>query len=383
MIVCEFECTACRHKNLSVTESLVQKEQFLRRQLREWERLIEPIVSVAEDQRLGYRKKVCLACEFDGLQWCIGMRRRNQVLDICNCPVQHTIVNGSIRILKKVLPSYINFPLVWYMQSGAQITLVVKSRELPDINWIKGQVAHDLMAIGVEGIWIHLNPSTGNKVIGKGGWNLIAGVGRSLNEHGQYYGPVSFQQLIPSLNKIAMDCTVAFFQPDHDSFIVDLYSGTGSTLKSWLKSGALAVGVESCGEAVECATRNAANYVILRGTVEQRIPQLKAMVATQNELNKRILLYANPPRTGLGWRIAEWIGACMQPYKIAYLSCSPGTLSHDLSVLHYYGYHPVRIIPFDFFPNTHHIEVLALLTLAGNRPVINNIKCSQSAAMAD
>lgn len=383
MIKCEFDCTACRHKNLSVNESQAQKEQFLMLKLTEWEHLIEPIISVTEDQRLGYRKKVCLACEFDGMQWSIGMRRRSQVLDISNCPIQHKMVNGSIGILKQVLPPYLSFPLVWYMQSGAQITLVVKSRELPDINWIKGTVAHELMALGVEGIWIHLHPSAGNKIIGKGGWNLIAGVGRSFNEHEMCYGPVSFQQLISSLHKIAMDYTTTFLQPDDSTFIVDLYCGTGGTLNQWIQAGALAVGVESCGEAVECASQNAADAVILRGTVQQRIPQLKAMVATQNELNKQILLFANPPRIGLGREVAEWIGGFMQPQKIAYLSCSPGTLSRDLSVLHNYGYQPERIIPFDFFPNTHHTEVLALLTLTGNQSVISNIRYSQPAAMAD
>ena len=45
---------------------------------------------------------------------------------------------------------------------------------------------------------------------------------------------------------------------------------------------------------------------------------------------------------------------------MAYLSCSAGTLRRDLEALSG-AYEVARIIPYDFFPHTHHVESLVLL----------------------
>lgn len=50
-----------------------------------------------------------------------------------------------------------------------------------------------------------------------------------------------------------------------------------------------------------------------------------------------------------------------RPKRIAYLSCSAGTLRRDLEGLPVSGYRVVRIIPYDFFPQTYHVETLVLL----------------------
>jgi 23S rRNA (uracil1939-C5)-methyltransferase len=73
------------------------------------------------------------------------------------------------------------------------------------------------------------------------------------------------------------------------------------------------------------------------------------------------LLYLNPPRTGLGEILIRWIINEYHPVKICYLSCSAGTLSRDLEILTKTNYKITRITPYDFFPNTHHIETLVMM----------------------
>ena len=51
----------------------------------------------------------------------------------------------------------------------------------------------------------------------------------------------------------------------------------------------------------------------------------------------------------------------LRPARIAYLSCSAGTLARDLESFEAAGYSLARILPYDFFPLTHHVEALALL----------------------
>jgi len=51
----------------------------------------------------------------------------------------------------------------------------------------------------------------------------------------------------------------------------------------------------------------------------------------------------------------------MRPKKIIYVSCHPATLARDLRYLSYKGYKVKYIQPIDMFPQTHHIEVIALV----------------------
>jgi len=62
--------------------------------------------------------------------------------------------------------------------------------------------------------------------------------------------------------------------------------------------------------------------------------------------------------------VLKWIADEYKPIKISYLSCSPGTLARDLLILENAHYKVIKIIPFDFFPKTHHIECLALIARA-------------------
>ena len=75
--------------------------------------------------------------------------------------------------------------------------------------------------------------------------------------------------------------------------------------------------------------------------------------------SERRVAYVNPPRTGLEPPVAELL-ATHQLRGAVYLSCSPGTLARDLAILEK-AYTVERLVPYDFFPRTAAVEVLALL----------------------
>jgi tRNA/tmRNA/rRNA uracil-C5-methylase (TrmA/RlmC/RlmD family) len=143
--------------------------------------------------------------------------------------------------------------------------------------------------------------------------------------------------------------------------VLDLYCGIGATLRQWQQAGATALGVELAGGAVECARDNAPGAVVLRGTCEQRLPQVRAW--WRDDTATRHACYLNPPRSGLEPLLLEALAHELRPDRLAYLSCSAGTLARDLALFEAAGYEVSAIMPFDFFPGTHHVECLALLTL--------------------
>lgn len=70
----------------------------------------------------------------------------------------------------------------------------------------------------------------------------------------------------------------------------------------------------------------------------------------------------DPPRSGLDPKTLESI-LTYQASNIVYVSCDVSTLTRDLKKLLEGGYHLVEITPFDMFPQTYHVECVALLTL--------------------
>ena len=355
---CEPRCPACRHRQMMQEDSVAQKTAFLQKTLSPWHELISPVHHVAEEQTLGYRDKVTLATRYLG-GWQAGVMRRDELIPIPHCPVHTLRVNQTLALLLPLLPPGTLFQMVYWVQSGAQLVLVIKERTLPPVAWFTDEVAQRLKLLKIEGFWLHLHPSAGKRIFGKGGWHLVWGQPRSSSPDGMWYGPAAFQQLIPSLYAKSLAVASSFLMPDAASLVVDLYCGAGGSLRRWREAGATTVGVEVSGDAVELAPVNAPRARVLRGSCHQRLPQL-TLEASQFDSRRR-LLYANPPRTGLEARVTQWIVDDYQPARIAYMSCSAGTLHRDLRLLETGGYRVQQLIPFDFFPRTLHVECVALV----------------------
>jgi 23S rRNA (uracil1939-C5)-methyltransferase len=343
-------------------QSLAAKQRRLESRLYPWADHIRPVQSVNENDRWNYRLKVCLRTEWDASGWRFGLVKQKTVIPIHDCPVHGEPVRRAVALLADRLPAGTIFPAVYYLQSGGQATLVVKTNVLPDLAWLDAYTMSRLSAAGVEGLWIHLHPAAGKRVLGKNGWHLVWGAPESIDKTGLVYGPASFRQVIGSLSDHALSAAEAFLNPCPHDLMIDLYCGIGAGLARWHARQCRTLGVELGREAVSCARRNAPGATLLRGRCELRLPQLTEWVNSQTAAgNPARLLFANPPRTGIEAGVLEWITNTYQPARMAYLSCNADSLRRDLSCLASNGYSVRVLLPYDFFPRTHHMECLALI----------------------
>lgn len=356
---CEPTCHGCRHRSLEWSASLAQKSAYLARVLQPWADRLAPIVAPEPGQRLGYRDRVTLTARWEeAAGWRFGLMRRDELIAIHDCPVHTPRVRALVHLLAARLPPARDLPLAYLHVCGAQATLIVKARDADDS--LLGEVAAGLAPVGIEGLWLHLHPAAGRRLFARGGWRLAWGEPRSRDAHGLVHGPTAFAQALPALHRASLEAASAHLRPGAGVSVLDLYCGFGASLRAWTEAGSDALGVELSGEAVELVAANAPRAQVLRGTCAQRLPQVRDWWAGQP--GERVA-YVNPPRSGLEPEVLWILANELKPSRLAYLSCSAGTLARDLAACEQAGYRVAAIHPFDFFPNTHHVEALALLDL--------------------
>jgi 23S rRNA (uracil1939-C5)-methyltransferase len=110
-----------------------------------------------------------------------------------------------------------------------------------------------------------------------------------------------------------------------------------------------------------CALNNQSNITALEGTLERILNQL-------HYRRERIdIALVDPPRAGCHPKALQALQT-MAPRAICYVSCDPSTLARDIATLCSGGrYRLVSAQPVDMFPQTYHIESVALLMRVGNR----------------
>ena len=69
----------------------------------------------------------------------------------------------------------------------------------------------------------------------------------------------------------------------------------------------------------------------------------------------------DPPRNGLSDAVARQLAQARVFGALLYLSCHPDSLIRDLRIFVEAGWQIGRVIPFDFFPQTQHVETLVQL----------------------
>ncbi|HVO94181.1 MAG TPA: hypothetical protein VMT22_15125, partial [Terriglobales bacterium] len=87
------------------------------------------------------------------------------------------------------------------------------------------------------------------------------------------------------------------------------------------------------------------------------VPKTVTELKQRREKFTKIVL--DPPRAGA--KGIETDLAAFGAEKILYVSCNPTTLARDLAALVKHGYKLRRVQPIDLFPQTFHVEALAIL----------------------
>ncbi len=141
--------------------------------------------------------------------------------------------------------------------------------------------------------------------------------------------------------------------------VFDLYCGIGTLGLTLAPHAGEVLGIEIVPEAVADAEHNAE----LNGIGNARFVAADARTGIRPLVEaegKPDLVVVDPPRAGLSQKIVRRVIECEAP-RIVYVSCNPTTLAPNAAQLEEAGYRLRRVKPVDMFPQTPHIECVALL----------------------
>jgi 23S rRNA (uracil1939-C5)-methyltransferase len=140
--------------------------------------------------------------------------------------------------------------------------------------------------------------------------------------------------------------------------VYDLYSGIGTIALTLAPRAGELWGIElveqAVADAIASARRNeVTNAHFFAGDTRLALPELVQRAGRPD------VLVVDPPRAGLSKKVVRRIVEA-SPKRIVYVSCNPTTLAPNAAELVQAGWTLRKVRPVDMFPQTHHIECVAL-----------------------
>jgi len=230
---------------------------------------------------------------------------------------------------------------------------------------VQDKSSNKIQALKIKSICINKNTRNTNVILGKE-TEVIYGspyITDYIGDIKYHISPLSFYQVNHQQTEKLYKKILEMADLKGNETVWDIYCGIGTIALFLAKKAAKVYGVEIVPQAVEDAIGNAMlnniyNAEFFTGAAEEVVP----LQYKQNKGKlKADIVTLDPPRKGCDEKLLETV-INMEPKKIIYISCDPGTLARDLKYLCERKYQIEEIQPYDMFSQTMHVETACLLT---------------------
>ncbi|MCY7024078.1 23S rRNA (uracil(1939)-C(5))-methyltransferase RlmD [Streptococcus sanguinis] len=340
---------------------------------------VEVPPTLGMEQPLGYRNKAQVPVRRVNGQLETGFFRKNShdLLPIEDFYIQDPIIDQVILFTRDLLRRFDLKPYDEQEKTGLIRNLVVRrghySGEImvilvttrPKIFRVEQLMERLTEAFpAIKSIMQNINDQPGNAIFGKD-WRTLYGqdyiTDQMLGNDFQIAAP-AFYQVNTEMAEKLYQTAIVFAELTADDVVIDAYSGIGTIGLSVAKHVKQVYGVEVIPEAVENSRKNAE----INGIANASYVCAPAEEAIQNWLKEGIqadVILVDPPRKGLTESFIK-ASVSMEPKKITYISCNVATMARDIKLYQELGYELKKVQPVDLFPQTHHVECVALLVKA-------------------
>ncbi len=167
-----------------------------------------------------------------------------------------------------------------------------------------------------------------------------------------------FSQVNLEQNKLLIELVDNLSGVQPEDRVLDLYCGMGNFSVVLAASCRDILGIEGQGAAIRSATANAQDNDLKNC----RYSKSDVLTACRELAQKQMafdIVICDPPRSGLK-ELTDLLPGITRK-RLIYISCDPATLCRDLEKLMAHGFLLQILQPVDMFPQTHHIETVAVL----------------------
>ncbi|QBD81861.1 class I SAM-dependent RNA methyltransferase [Ktedonosporobacter rubrisoli] len=328
-------CGGCQLQHMHYPAQLEWKLSVVRQLLQEVGGFSDPptLPTVPCDIPWNYRNHMRFSVNRSG-QAGLTARGTHIVLPLASCPIAHEQINRALNVLSQQANAR---PQVLIRCSTASNQILIQPQQSQEIT-------QQLAEVGLE---LHIETME----------EVLAGETFRIR-------PSSFFQTnTAQAEKMARMVLAGLFEgnadqpiPANQQTIVDAYCGVGTFALLLARHVNKVIAIEESPSAIKDAhwnLRDVQNVEILKGKVEGLLPTLASQVDG---------LVIDPPRAGCQQVVLDTL--VEHPVtRIVYVSCDPSTLARDLNILCNINqtYRLRSVQPLDMFPQTAHIECVAVL----------------------
>lgn len=343
-------CGGCQLQHLTYEAQLKAKQKVVQ------EALKCPNVPIfAADPIYNYRTHVTLTLKASQGGYKVGYfaTDHTSLVEVKECPIFCKKNDPIMEIVKnfchKLSPESDHEAKLKILKSNDQYILSFHFKKLPRNFATIAHEYHSAPIIGILGNSIHKNIPLGK-----------VDIQFKIDQYRFFTEPAAFLQAHPQQSQEIYRAIANYFKNISIPFLIDLYCGIGISsilVSPFVKSIA---SIELNQKAIQFAKKNAYENGALNIEFQANRVEM-ALDSLLKQHPKGAIL--NPPREGLAREVAEKI-AISSIEHLLYISCQPMTLARDLAILKEGGFHLSQAQAFDMFPQTGHVETLAILARA-------------------
>lgn len=281
----------------------------------------------------------------------------HRVIDLIDCKDHHPLINHALSVIREA-----NFIAYDEKSSSGDLRYIQLT-----VSRCMGKVQLVLVANGKNkcldlaeelrkkfdwhSIWINVCEGVTNTIFGRE-WIHLSGskfLEESILEQATYFHPACFIQANLDLyEKILLDIKSVVME---EGEITELYAGVGTIAKVIDKP---------------CILIESNPYAEESFRFSDHPPYLQFITAKSEDCSPYLkdILIVDPPRKGLDHQVIDAIQNS-DLSQLIYLSCNPKTLKRDVELLKGQGWALEKLIGYDLFPGTNHLEILAILKKSG------------------
>lgn len=350
-------CGGCNLQHLPHAQQLELKQRMLAEQLQRVAGVVpEQWAAPLSGPEFGYRRRARVAVRWDvkAKRLEVGFRAEasQDIIAIDDCPVLVQPLQSILRHLPLLLRSLDKPQVVGHVElfSGTALALLLRhTAPVPEGDLARLQAF--CSEAGVQ-LWLQGDgepaPVAANHALGftLEPWGLELA-----------YRPGDFVQVNAQVNTAMIEQALAWLAPQADERVLDLFCGLGNFALPLAQQAREVVAVEGVQAMVERAAANARSNNLHNAQFFQA--DLSQPLATSSWAAggfSAVLL--DPPRDG-AFEVVRTIAA-LGAKRLVYVSCNPATLARDSAELVKQGYRLKCAGILDMFPQTAHVEAMAL-----------------------